>query len=67
MNNFITISEFLKSNSNIPKLTGIYSLNSKLKKYWKLGSFKDGSVHCGNIQVKLDPENMFVKVENGGK
>lgn len=60
--NYISIQDYLKSHSDLPNLTGIYSLNPKLKKYWKLGSFKDGAVWSGMIQLKLDPETMFVKV-----
>lgn len=59
--NYISISEYLKTNSLSESLQ-VWSMNSKLKKYWKLGSIKSGYVKSGNIRLELDPENMFVKV-----
>lgn len=60
--NFISIQEYLKSNNELPYGVSVWTKNAKSERHWVLGNFKDGQVCTGAIKVKLDPENMFIKV-----
>lgn len=62
MKNFISISEYLETNSELPFGIPVWKKNEQLNRHWVLGNFKDGQVCTGVIKVKLDPENMFVKI-----
>ena len=60
--NFILISEYLKTISDLPEGISVWTKNAKSDRYWVLGNFKDGHICTGAIKVKLDPETMFIKI-----